>query len=350
MKTFTLLCFLTCSITLLQAQSGPIEPDTIIQEFFFNDPTPFMLPAPTGSDDIWVNYDVDQQPGLCVANDDTPHAWYWESDLGFATPDETDNYALTSCSFLDLPPSQSHNRNWLIIRQIMIPDTNYALAWRSLAFQGPMYLDGYRVLVSTGSNDPAIGDFTDTLFSAAQMISGINGLGSLDPGDYNFTPGYIQAAGYTNPDYYFLDTTNPAAHFYRGRLEPHTVSLKNYAGQSIYIAFLHDSDDDNLIQIDDILVANTLTVNNNDVSSGIRFFRVLGNPARNGVYLSWSLMSAQDTRLRIVNQKGQLMLEKSFARQQENNWYAEIRNWTPGIYFCTLQTPSGHSTIRLVKI
>lgn len=349
MKTYISTLFCLCYTIGLYAQTGFFMPDTLVQEFFVDDPTPFMLPAPTGDDEIWVNYDVDQAPALCVSGEPTPNGWYWESDLGFADPEEADNYAFTSCSFLDLPSPQSHNRNWLIINPLFIPDTSYWLCWRSLAFQGPMFLDGYKVLASTASNDPANGDFTDTLFQAAQMISPVNTIGSLSLSAYNYSPGYIQANGYTNPDYYFLDTSNPNTPFYRGRLEPHTVSLHAYAGQWIYIAFLHDSDDDNLIQIDDILVANnetTATTSPADILS----FQILGNPSRQDVYFSWNLKSAQTTRLSISSQNGQLMLEKTFDQQQIQNWHTDIKQWEPGIYYCTLQTTSGQTTGRLVKI
>jgi hypothetical protein len=292
---------------------------------------------------------VDEAPSLCVAEGPTPQGWYFESDLGYANPDETDNFAFTSCSFLDLPPSQSHNRNWLIIRPLLIPDTTYSLCWRSLAFQGPMFLDGYKVLVSTASNDPSSGDFIDVLFQAAQMVSPVNGIGSLNLNAYNFSPGYIQANGYTDTSYYFLDATDPDRPFYRGRLEPHVVSLKQYAGQSIYIAFLHDSDDDNLIQVDDIIVTNDKS-SGTRAPSDIQSFQIFGNPSQQDAYFSWNLKTAQKTQFSIVDQQGRLMLQKSFESRQENNWHAETAAWPPGIYYCTLRTPSGQTTGRLVKI
>lgn len=348
MRTIATL-LICCLYTAFATAQTEFESDTLVQEFFAEDPTPFMLPAPTGDDDMWVNYDFDQAPALCVAEGPTPQGWYWESDLGFANPDDTDNFAFTSCSFLDLLPSQSHNRNWLIISPVFIPDSSYWLCWRSLAFQGPMYLDGYKVLASTASNDPLSGDFSDTLFRAAQMVSPVNGIGSLNLSAYNYSQGYIHANGYTDTSYYFLDSSNPLAPFYRGRLEPHMVSLKSYAGQWVYIAFLHDSDDDNLIQVDDILIANNMT-SGTTTPSDIRSFRILGNPSRQNAYFSWSLETAQETRLSITNQSGQLVLDKTFARQQEQNWHTEIMHWEPGIYYCTLQTPLGRATGRLVKI
>lgn len=352
MKTIITICLSVFYSMVLLAQngpSGPFGPEVLIMENFVTDPGPSMLPEPSGDDDLWVNLDVDQDPSQCVAEGPTPQGWYYESDLGVPNPDQTDNFAFTSCSFLDLPPSQSHNRNWLIIRHLLIPDTTFSLCWRSLAFQGPMFLDGYKVLVSTASNLPSSGDFTDVLFEAAQMVSPVNGIGSLNLNAYNFSPGYIQANGYTDTTYYFLDNTDPAKPFYRGRLEPHVVSLKQYAGQSIYIAFLHDSDDDNLIQIDDIIVTNDLA-SGTAAPSDIQSFQVFGNPSRDNAYFSWSLKTAQKSHFTIVDQHGRSMLERTFESRQENKWHADIRNWPPGIYYCILQTPSGRATSRLVKI
>lgn len=350
MKTAATFCLCVLLAATLSAQAHLFMPDTLVQEFFNTDPTPFMLPAPTGSDDLWVNYDTDEVPALCVADGITPMGWYWESDLGYANPDQTDNFAFTSCSFLDLPTPESHNRNWLIISPIFIPDSSYWLCWRSLAFQGPMFLDGYKVLASEASNDPLSGDFTDTLFQAAQMISPVNTIGSLNLSAYHFSPGYIQANGYTNTDYFFLDTANPQAPFYRGRLEPHTVSLKNYVGQWIYIAFLHDSDDDNLIQLDDILVSNNTSSGTSSPASGILDFQILGNPSRENAYFVWQLDTPLESRLTISSQNGQVMTDKAFGRQQETNWHTDIRHWAPGIYYCTLQTIQGRITSRLVKM
>lgn len=349
MKTFSTFCSFLFLCAMASAQSGHLGPQTLIMETFATDPVPTMLPAPSGDDDLWVNYDVDQAPSQCVSGEPTPQGWYFESDLGYLTPDQTSNYAFTSCSFLDLPPNQSHNRNWLIIRHLFIPDTTYSLCWRSLAFQGPMYLDGYKVLASTASNDPSTGDFTDLLFEAAQMISPVNEIGPLELSAYNFSPGYIQANGFTDTTYYFLDDSDPLHPFYRGRLEPHVVSLKPYAGQSIYIAFLHDSDDDNLIQLDDIIVSNEQSSAVSDVSE-IESFRVIGNPARTDAYFTWRLKSGQKTQLHIFDQQGRLMASQKFDTRTDNNWHVDTRTWAPGIYFCTLETPFGKASARLVKI
>jgi len=347
MKTRVVALFFCASAFSLSAQFVQ-APDTLVNERFETDPTPFMLPAPSGDDQDWVNWDVDQAASLCVDNGFTPNGWYWEGDLSYPSPGETDNDAFTSCSFLDLPSAQSHNRNWLILSPIFIPDSTYWLCWRSLAFQGPMFVDGYKVLVSEGSNDPFAGAYTDTVFVAAQMLEAIE-LGSLNVSDYIYSEGYIQANSYTDTNYFFTGFTPNGLPFYRGRLEPHAVSLKNYAGKSIYIAYLHDSDDDNLIQVDDIIISNTHTTGTQSPEN-IATFSVFPNPVRDAAYLSWKMKKPQEGRLLVTDQAGRLVTQQTFSSREEGRAFLQTWNWTPGIYHCMLETADSRATTMLVKL
>lgn len=349
-KLVALLCWLPFGTALAQS-AATLIPDTLVNERFENDPTPFMLPVPSGDDTDWVNYDIDGDVPLCVENGPTPHGWYWEGDLSYANPGATDNDAFTSCSFLDLPPDESHNRNWLILKPVFIPDSTYWLCWRSLAFQGPMFVDGYKVLVSKGSNIPSTGSFQDTLFVAAQMLSAID-LGSLDVDDYIYSPGYIQANAYTDTNYYFTGFTPNGLPFYRGKLEPHTASLAPFAGQTIYIAFLHDSDDDNLIQVDDIIVSNMHTSSSAApaLPDHLLYFEAMPNPVRNATYLSWKTKTAQEGRMVVTAQTGKLMLQQSFTNREEGQIFLQTQDWAPGVYYCTLETAAGRATTKLLKL
>ncbi|HRI59419.1 MAG TPA: T9SS type A sorting domain-containing protein [Saprospiraceae bacterium] len=347
MKTCVIALFL-CLVGFILTGQSVVFPDTLVNERFETDPTPFMVPAPSGDDEDWVNWDVDLKTPLCVENGATPNGWYWEGDLSYANPGETDNNAFTSCSFLDLPSDESHNRNWLILSPVFIPDSTYWLCWRSLAFQGPMFVDGYKVLVSNGSNDPVSGDYTDTVFIAAQMLSAIN-LGSLDVNAYIYSNGYIQANAYTDTNYYFTGYTPNGLPFYRGRLEPHAVSLKNYANESIYIAFLHDSDDDNLIQVDDIVISNSHTSATQSIEN-VLFFNVLPNPVRDFAYFSWKMKKAQEGRLIVSDNAGKVVAQQTFGSRDEGQIFFQTQNWTPGIYYCTLVTANSRATTKLVKL
>lgn len=323
--------------------NGPIA-DTLLQHSFEGilDPADTMLTQPTGDDQHWVNYDQDNKVGLCVSNGITPKGWYWESDLGSINPSMSNNDAFTSCSYLQSGNPQ--NRNWLITSPLHIPDDTYWLCWRSLSFYGPDYMDGYRVLVSTTTNLPQA--FTDTLFVAAQTIQSLQ-LGSLDLNDYIFSGGYIHANGYTDEDYFFVDFegNNP---FYHGKLEPHALNLAEYAGQNIYIAFLHDSYDDFQLQVDDILVSNETV--SATAPSNFLHFNILPNPVADNAYISWQTQGTQAGRLSVLDQHGRIVFEKNFNTRSAGQVYLDAQGFVPGIYYCRLETAQGQATKKLVKI
>jgi hypothetical protein len=348
MKTFftALLCFaafslfgqspenMTLEIIVSQNFEGDINPEDTMQNF------------PTGFDQVWVNYDADNKPGLCVQPPTpTPKGWYREGDFGILdTAGGVSNYAFTSCSYLNSANPQ--NNNWLILSPIHILDDAYWLSWRSLSYYGPDFMDGYKVLVSENSNLPSSGDFEDVLFQAAQTIASPQN-GSLDVGDYVFSPGYIHANGYTDTAYFFIDYENGLP-FYRGKLEPHGVSLAAYANKTIYIAFLHDSFDDFQIQIDDITVVRQTTAApsiHNTLD-----FNILPNPARDFARAIWRFYSPQAAQFRLSDAAGKTIWEQNFDARSDHQIPLDLRHLPPGLYHCSLSTASGQAHKRLVKL
>lgn len=334
MKTQLLYLILLASPLSIWGQTPENSPDTLLQHNFEGllDPADTMLLLPTGSDIHWVNYDQDNKKGLCVNNGITPKGWYWESDLGFINPNQANNDAFTSCSFLDSGNPQ--NRNWLITAPILIPDESYWLCWRSLSYYGPDFMDGYKVLASTGGNMPA--SFTDTLFKAAQTVDRLV-VGSLDLNDYIFSSGYIHANGYTDEEYFFVDFEgqNP---FYHGKMEPHCVSLSEYSGQTIYLAFLHDSYDDFQLQIDDILVSNQISSATHQPLSQLEHFQVMPNPADAFCFIHWKAQENAPATCTIWDVNGRIVWEKSFSARTEGQYYLETAQFPSGMYWCQLRT------------
>lgn len=323
--------------------------DTLILENFEDDPSDEMLLFPSGNDLEWVNYDEDLEPGSCVLPpDETPFGWFQEGDFSVAPPGMPDNDAFTSCSFLENP--NIRNANWLITSPVTIPDSTYWLCWRSLSYYGPGYLDGYHVLLSQTSNDPGESPFTDTLFSAAEMVEDSAPSGSLNVEDYVFSDGYIHANGYTDTSYFFIDFTEGPP-FYHGRLEPHAVSLAAYAGKTVYIAFLHDSQNDFFLQVDDIIVSRIPPhVSVNDKTGDIYFLQIIPNPVRDAAYVAWKMKTPQEGRLYLSDQSGKVIVQQNFSGRAEGHCFLETHHMEPGIYFCTLETAGGRATTKLVKI
>ena len=307
-------------------------------------PTDTMLAAPGGDDVLWINYDADLLFGACLEGDPTPGGWFWESDLGVNNPSQTNNYAITSCSYHpDFPNLPA--MNWLILPPLTIPDTNYFLSWKSLSFYGPHWMDGYKVLVSNSNNIPESGAFTDTLFKAAEMISTTANF-SLDVSKYTFSPGYIHASAYTDTSYYFKDFSQGPP-FYHGRLEPHKISLKNYAGQKIYIAFLHDSTDDDKLQIDDILVRQEMTSRTPDFQL-LNHFQVFPNPAQSSAWFNWELATPIHVQLQLADAAGKVLQEISLPAQSSVNYQFDVSTLPSGMYYCTLSCPQGKAVRKLV--
>ena len=323
-----------------------VMPDTLINENFEIDPTDDMLPFPSGNDLEWVNYDEDHLAGQCVNTGATPFGFWQEGDFGAPG---SDNDAYTSCSYL--VDAGVRNANWLITRPVLIPDSSYWLCWRSLSYYGPGYLDGYHVLVSTTTNDPTEGSFKDTLFAAAEMVENSSPAGSLDVDDYVFSGGYIHANGYTDTSYFFVDNSEGPP-FYHGKLEPHAKSLAVYAGKTIYVAFLHDSRNNFLLQLDDILVSNNLphATSTHGEPGDIAFLNVLPNPVRTSAYVTWKTAVPAECSLVVADGTGRVVLQRLFSSRENGDFFLETQNLGPGVYYCTLQTARGRATAKFVKL
>jgi hypothetical protein len=166
----------------------------------------------------WSNLDLDMNTDA----NGRPMNWFTVIDDQTTTPGDT-NWVVAASSWFS-PFAKAEN--WLIIGPIDITSDKYALSWKSAPFEGPTFADGYRVRISTTGNNPV--DFTDTLAAFAESI---NGSSTWGPG--------IQ---------------HPTFNGNRGVLAPWTFNLAQYDGQSIYIAFQHDSNDDNQIMLDDIKI------------------------------------------------------------------------------------------------
>ena len=303
-----------------------------------------------GSDSIWINLDAD---GATAANN-RPGNWYLSVD--FAEPDETPdslvNVVLASSSWLENFNLQ--NLNWLVLPPLHLGDDEATLHWKSAPFQGPRYLDGYKVLLSTTEIDPFLGTYADTLFVAAEMIEPLPP-GASDPAQnalnvaaFNFSPGYIHADDYTLEEYYILED---GANFFLGVLEPHSVSLAAYAGQTVYVAFLHDSFDDNLISLDDILVlGNVISSVNERELADIRLV-TYPNPVENFLNVLFRLEEAASVQLELFDMNGRRMLALHSQGVQigEQNLQLDLRRLPAGAYSLAVSVNGFKHTRQIIR-
>lgn len=320
-------------LTLVLVTPFAMSQDTLLYENFDVDPTMNFLPFPSGNDQVWVNYDED---GLVDANG-RPQEWYWSDGGGFATVDTADDCLLSSSWLQGFLPG---NRNWLMTPPLQIVDATAMLSWSSAPRQTPLYLDGYVVLISNTDNIET--SFTDTLFEAAQFLAGSGN----DFSAYTFSPGFVHGLDGT---YIEFDPTADSSRFI-GEQRPFSESLSAYAGQTIYIAFLHNSDDDNLVSIDDILVTGTMftgiTENNADIG-----LNVYPNPAENIVEVSYELKSTSPVRYSIFDISGKLVEQEvrglQIAGMQKMS--IDVSGLAAGQYSIAIEHASGRSTANFVK-
>jgi hypothetical protein len=324
-------------------------PDTLLNENFEIDPTPEMLSFPNGDDVFWVNWDEDGAVTDCAVNENgepTVSTWYWEYDLSQQQP--ITNNAFTSCSF-GVAPFRS--RNWLIAPPVYVADSTYVLSWRSSAYQGPFFVDGYHVLVSKTGNFP--GNFTDTIYRGAETTTPFSVAQSmgfpLDVSKYTYSPGYIQADAYTKPEYYFFNPDGVYP-FFQGKLEPHHYWLKDYVGKTIYVAYLHDSFDDYILQVDDILMARDPLISATHNLAQNLGFQISPNPVAAQTTLRWNLVQDAAVNIHLYNGTGQLVWESPLLDKSARQYSISLHHLPAGVYQCVLKTDVGVATLPLVKI
>ncbi|PLW92230.1 MAG: hypothetical protein C0592_11825 [Marinilabiliales bacterium] len=195
----------------------PIIPNKATYDtLFFEDFQSQTIPV------TWQNLDLD---GNTDANG-RPANWYITMDDQTTVGIDT-NWVAASSSWFS--PFAIAN-NWLILPAFNIVSGDL-LVWQSAPFEGPTFCDGYKVMIST--TDSLTTSFTDTL---AVFAESVNGTATQTSG--------VQHTNYNGS---------------RGILQTWSYDLSAYSGQRIHIAFVHDSNDDNMLLLDNILIGQECT-------------------------------------------------------------------------------------------
>ncbi|MCC6726123.1 MAG: T9SS type A sorting domain-containing protein, partial [Saprospiraceae bacterium] len=220
-----------------------------------------------------------------------------------------------------------------------IVDANATLHWKSAPYQGPRYADGYAVKIFTTSQD-VLEEPSTTVFRAAEMTSILGAEGeTVDLDSFEFSNGYIHADGYTLTDYFIAADVAAGETIHTGILEPHSLSLAAYAGQTIYVAWHHDSSDDNWLEIDDLLLMGTEPVSgtNAPALADLRFV-TYPNPVDNFLNVMFRLGESAEVQLEIFTQDGKRVAAKPSrkATAGEHTEQFDLRNLPAGSYNVSL--------------
>ncbi len=331
--------WLFLSLLLLPNFAGA-QNDTLLFEDFTIDPSLDMLAFPSGNDTVWVNFDEDEEKS---ANPAAPQNWYSEYGT-FPFPNGQKNDLFTSFSYL--ADTGAYNHNWLILPPIKLCDSKASIHWKSAPLEGPAYMDGYYLLISTTDN--FVESFKDTLFGAAECIKYPANSTSVDPADFGFSPGYIHANSFTDTAYFkYNDQANLC------KLEPHSYYLNDFAGQTVYLAFLHNSKNDHRLDLDDILVRGSKCTSPAGETDGFEIAPVLcPNPVDGQLNVLFSLKRGGPCQFSVTDELGKTVFEgaeKWFAGGP-NEWFYWPKDLPAGNYFLKIRTENGQVLRAFSKI
>ena len=336
----SLLAILALAPAALFAQAGT---DTLIWEDFEVDPASYMLtatPSGTMGDANWYNCDNDLLPD--ASGQGRPDEWFLE--VPFADGDTLGNTGVY-CSNSWTNDGQNHVANWLITPSIYVADTTLDFFWKSAPFQTPRYLDGYIVVVSTGTNDFTA--FTDTLFVASEYEALAVPAAPNQWSSYTFAPasgGFVHGA-----DWMYIEDNAGDSTRWRGMLRPQTIDLSSYVGQSIYIAIVHYTVDDNLLEIDDLFLEGTGSVGIQEYE-GAFAMGVYPNPANDVLNVNYNLKEESNLTMNILSVDGALVRTEDRGNAASGNGTFQVNtsDLAPGIYFVQLMTGTGSTTKKIV--
>jgi hypothetical protein len=292
---------------------------------------------------MWYDYDADQLSD--GSGSPTPRAGDWfqsraYSDSNLYVPGHALDTNLVMASNSWFTPAGKAD-NWLITSNIQL-GAHDTLFWKSAPRQTPRYCDGYQVLISITNNSDL--SFNDTLFTAAEMTA-IKGTNDSVFGGYQFSPGFVHGLDGT-----YTENQHDSARLI-GILHPFKKPLDAYANKNIFIAFHHNSYDDNLISIDDILIrgtpAATTGIKENKADLGLSVFP---NPSKDNARLNFNLSSEASVIIMVNDLTGKLVYSENKGSLAQGRHFACINTATlsKGFYTITIQTESGRNTAKLI--
>lgn len=346
-KIYTLL-----SVLLFAGSVNIKAQDTLLYEgfqFVMDSYLTSIQTPPIGktTDSMWYNYDADQLADGAGGTTARPDDWWQtrafaDSNLYISGTTDT-NIVMTSNSWFSSPGLAS---NLLITSNIQLGEHD-TLFWKSAPVQTPRYLDGYQVKISTTTNDDFA--FSTVLFTAAEMTQ----LSTI-PGDSSSFVTHVFSTGFVHgidSTYIEADTNRPSK-AYSGILRPFSVPLDAYANQNVFIAFHHNSFDDNLISIDDILIRGTASnpvagIKENKFDLNLNVFP---NPAGDNAQLNFQLTVETEVIINVNDITGKLIYSENKGTLAHGRHFATINTavLANGFYTIAVQTKNGTSTTKLI--
>ncbi len=137
-----------------------------------------------------------------------------------------------------------------------------------------------------------------------------------------------------------------------GKLEPHSASLAKFAGQKIYVAFLHDSDDDFLIELDDIRILKNQVSASLEPFSSLAFFEAQPNPTSGFLNVKIELTRSLSMSCAVFDALGRAVLSKNLGEKKAGAtaFDLDLGGLETGVYFLTIEADGHRSSKTIFKI
>lgn len=309
-------------------------------------------PAGTATDVNWYDHDEDLMADGSTGGT-RPGEWFLAYPFAIAdslTGTGDTNFCMASNSWTN--DFSTPVSNWLITESVALPSTgvtSIALRWKSAPYQTPLYLDGYTVKLATANNDLA--SFTTTLYNAAQYSDE----GGTYPSygcifaDYEFLPvgAWVHGWDGTADVPSELEDSGDCSRWL-GILTQKTVDLTAYAGQTIFVAFEHNSNDDNLLSLDDIEIEAITSVVENE---GVSKLNVYPNPAVDMITVEFSAANSTMGILEVTDIFGRLVATQSLGLLNEgaNKAMFDASGLANGNYTIKVKSDKGITTTSFIK-
>lgn len=303
------------------------------------------------TDTTWYTFDLDLIPDASGGN--RPDAWF--AIRPFSDADYTATGYIDNNGNADLNTVMGANSwnnlgegtagkedNWIITPSVTL-GANDTLFWKAAPRQTPRYLDGYEVLLSTTTND--VSAFTTVLFTAAEMTA----LGTDSTfATFQFAPSNAFIHGI---DGTYVEYANDSIRLI-GQLRPFFKSLSAYAGQKVFIAFHHNSHDDNLISIDDVIIGNKVNqvLNSTAELKNDGSFKLFPNPASDNVDLQYVLKASSAVSITVYDITGKVVYTENKGTQSTGLNSATINTslFSKGYYTVAVQSASSRTVGKLI--
>jgi len=309
------------TITLI----GQAYAQTIVfqEDFQSEEPIAFQFLPEDADDEEWINYDQDTEPpaggtNLDPANDDQGfQAFFYSLEFGAEGLENPDNVVIASNSWHDDFTVASDN--WLITPQIEISNAQHVLQFNAAPSQAPRYCDGFRVLVSP-EGEPFVEEF-ELVYQAGEMTALSDDGYGFNPDDFSWnlpfgsgtdgTTGYRPGNNFELGNPFLVEDTQAAGDMYAMLPEPVELDLSAYDGQTIRIAFHHNSEDDFLMSFDDITVVDNSTIGLEEMDFDL-LVNLFPNPVDYVMNLDFSERIQSEARVTIFDVRGAVVFSQEY--------------------------------------